>query len=76
MIVLPAGVGHRRLGGDGLKVIGVKREGKPFRSSTSGHGPFFGAEGRLVKAWRTESKDRPGSPSTLINTRIDHDLGG
>ncbi len=63
MLVLPAGVGHRRVGGDdGLKVIGayppgqshfdMKRRGRsipivPVPSTD----PFYGEDGPLVKMW-------------------------
>jgi uncharacterized protein YjlB len=63
MIVIPAGVGHRRIGGDdGLKVIGayprgqshydMKRQGSVMpRVALPETDPFFGADGPLVKAW-------------------------
>ena len=63
MLVLPAGVGHRRVGGDdGLRVIGayppgqshfdMKRRGRsipkvPLPSTY----PFYGDDGPLVKVW-------------------------
>ena len=64
MLVLPAGVGHRRVGGDdGLKVIGayprgqshydMKREGRAIpRVALPSTDPFYGSDGPLIKAWR------------------------
>ncbi len=65
MLVLPAGVGHRRLGGDdGLKVIGayprgqshfdMKRRGRVIPKVTlPSTDPFYGTAGPLLKIWRT-----------------------
>ena len=64
MLVLPAGVGHRRVGGDdGLKVIGayprgqshydMKRRGRAIpKVGLPSTDPFYGADGPLVRAWR------------------------
>jgi len=64
MLVLPAGVGHRRLGGDdGLKVIGayprgqshydMKRQGRGIpRVELPSTDPFFGIDGPLIKVWQ------------------------
>jgi uncharacterized protein YjlB len=66
MLVLPAGVGHRRQGADdGLKVIGayphgqshfdMKRRGRAIRRvSLPLTDPFYGEHGPLIKAWRRE----------------------
>jgi uncharacterized protein YjlB len=63
MLVLPAGVGHRRLGGDdGLKVIGayprgqshynMKRRGRAIpRVALPSADPFYGTDGPLIQAW-------------------------
>ena len=63
MVVLPAGVGHRRVGADdGLKVIGayprgqahfdMKRKGRRMpRAPLPATDPFYGAEGPLVRFW-------------------------
>ena len=65
MLVLPAGVGHRRLGGDdGLKVIGayprgqshydMKRQGRAIpRVAIAFGGSFLWPDGPLIKAWRS-----------------------
>jgi uncharacterized protein YjlB len=65
MLVLPAGVGHRRLGGDdGLKVIGtyppgqsrfdMKRRGRAApRVGLRWKDPFYGADRPLIEAWGT-----------------------
>lgn len=67
MLVLPAGVGHRRVGKDeGLKVIGayprgqshydIKRQGCAIpRVDLPSTDPFFGTDGPLMKAWQGES---------------------
>jgi uncharacterized protein YjlB len=64
MLVLPAGTGHRRVGGDdGLKVIGayprgqshydMKRRGRAVpQVALASADPFYGDDGPLVKAWR------------------------
>jgi uncharacterized protein YjlB len=64
MLVLPAGVGHRRLGGDdGLKVIGaypqgqshydMKRRGRAIpKVRLPSTDPFYGTDGPLVTAWQ------------------------
>jgi uncharacterized protein YjlB len=63
MLVLPAGVGHRRQGGDdGLKVIGayprgqshydMKRHGRAIpRVRFPSADPFYGTDGPLIKEW-------------------------
>jgi uncharacterized protein YjlB len=63
MVVLPAGVGHRRVGtDDGLKVIGayppgqahfdMKRKGRRRpRAPLPATDPLYGAEGPLVRFW-------------------------
>lgn len=63
MLVLPAGVGHRRVGrDDGLKVIGayprgqshfdMKRQGRAIpRVGLPSADPFYGVDGPLIKAW-------------------------
>lgn len=63
MVILPAGVGHRRVGDDkGLKVIGayprgqshydMKRKGRSVpKVELPSTDPFFGAGGPLVRAW-------------------------
>jgi uncharacterized protein YjlB len=72
MLVLPAGVGHRRLGSDdGLKVIGayprgqshydMKRRGRTVpRIALPSADPFYGNDGPLVRAWR----NRPATAIT------------
>jgi uncharacterized protein YjlB len=72
MLVLPAGVGHRRVGGDeGLKVIGayprgqshydMKRSGRSTpRVALPSADPFYGTDGPLVKAWRAVRASRGG----------------
>ena len=64
MLVLPAGVGHRRVGGDkGLKVIGayprgqshfdMKRKGRVIpKVRLPSEDPFYGADGPLIEAWQ------------------------
>ena len=70
MLIMPAGVGHRRVGpDDGLKVIGayprgqakydVKRKGRrapkvPLPKAD----PFFGEDGPLIRRWHPERIDR------------------
>jgi len=63
MLVLPAGVGHRRVGDDsGLKVIGayprgqshydMKRKGRRVPNvALLSTDPFYGADGPLMRAW-------------------------
>jgi uncharacterized protein YjlB len=65
MLVIPAGVGHRRLGTDDrLKVIGayprgqshydMKRRGRAIpRVALPSADPFYGPDGPLVQAWHT-----------------------
>jgi uncharacterized protein YjlB len=65
MLVLPAGVGHQRLGGDeGLKVIGayprgqshydMKRRGRAIpRVALPSADPFYGMDGPLIQAWHS-----------------------
>jgi uncharacterized protein YjlB len=72
MLVLPAGVGHRRLGSDdGLKVIGayprgqshydMKRRGRTVpRIALPSADPFYVNDGPLVRAWR----NRPATAIT------------
>jgi uncharacterized protein YjlB len=64
MLILPAGVGHRRVGDDdGLKVVGayprgqshydVKRKGRRVpRVALPPTDPFYGEGGPLIRAWR------------------------
>jgi len=64
MLILPAGVGHRRVGGDeGLKVIGAYPRGQShFDMKRKGHAapkvplpktdPFYGEDGPLRRLWR------------------------
>jgi uncharacterized protein YjlB len=63
MVILPAGVGHRRVGDDeGLKVVGayprgqshynMKRKGRVVpRVALPATDPFYGENGPLIKAW-------------------------
>src|SRR5690242_10477668 len=65
MLVLPAGVGHRRVGDDdGLKVIGayprgqshydMKRKGRRVpKVALPSTDPFYGDDGPLIRAWQT-----------------------
>jgi uncharacterized protein YjlB len=65
MVVLPAGVGHRRVGDDkGLKVVGayprgqshfdMKRKGQRVpKVALPSTDPFSGADGPLVRAWQS-----------------------
>lgn len=69
MLVIPAGVGHRRLGKDtGLKVIGAYPRGQShFDMKRTGRAiakvplpetdPFYGADGPVVRCWSTASFD-------------------
>jgi uncharacterized protein YjlB len=64
MLVLPAGVGHRRVGGDnGLKVIGayprgqshydMKRRGRAIPTvALPSADPYYGTDGPLLEAWQ------------------------
>ena len=64
MLIIPAGVGHRRVGEDtGLKVIGayppgqshfdMKRKGRRIPKVTLPESdPFYGLDGPLVRFWR------------------------
>ncbi len=74
MLVIPAGVGHQRVGGDdGVKVVGayprgqshydMKRQGRAIpRVALPSADPFYGTDGPLIKAWHTERAmpQRPG----------------
>jgi len=63
MLVIPAGVGHKRVGDDeGLKVIGgyprgqakfdMKRQGRAVpKVAVPETDPFFGADGPVVRVW-------------------------
>jgi uncharacterized protein YjlB len=65
MLVLPAGVGHRRIeDDDGLKAIGtyprgqshydMKHRGRVIPGvALPSADPFYGTEGPLIKTWRT-----------------------
>lgn len=69
MLVLPAGVGHRRIGDDeGLKVIGayprgqshfdMKRKGRATpKVRLPAKDPFYGPDGPLIRAWQAK-RDR------------------
>src|SRR5690348_14366944 len=64
MLVIPAGVGHRRLGeDDGLKVVGayprgqshydMKRRGRAIPGVVlPSADPFYGTDGPLIQAWQ------------------------
>ena len=64
LLILPAGVGHRRIGNEeGLQVIGAYPEGQAdYDLKRKGHAvprvplprtdPFFGEDGPLVRAWK------------------------
>ncbi len=68
MLVLPAGVGHRRVGGDeGLKAVGayprgqshydMKRQGRAIpRVTLPSTDPFCGTDGPLIEAWQTPNR--------------------
>jgi len=74
MLVLPAGVGHRRVGGDhGLKVIGAYPRGQShFDMKREGHtmprvrlpltDPFYGADGPLIRSWLPRKTASPRKP--------------
>jgi len=74
MLVLPAGVGHRRVGGDdGLKVIGAYPRGQSHYDMKKHGGavppvrlpsadPFYGADGPLIKAWNAAPAASLGVP--------------
>jgi uncharacterized protein YjlB len=63
MVVIPAGVGHRRVGPDeGLKVIGayprgqshynIKRKGRTIpKVALPATDPFYGSDGPLIRIW-------------------------
>lgn len=66
MIVLPAGVGHRRVSETDVKVVGayprgqshydMKREGRRIpRVALPATDPLLGPDGPLTKAWRRKS---------------------
>lgn len=69
MLILPAGVGHRRVGDDeGLKVIGayprgqshfdMKRTGRRVpRVALPSTDPFYGEDGPLIRAWQSPERD-------------------
>uniref|UniRef100_Q01R90 Cupin 2, conserved barrel domain protein n=1 Tax=Solibacter usitatus (strain Ellin6076) TaxID=234267 RepID=Q01R90_SOLUE len=70
MLVLPAGVGHRRVGESDVKVIGayppgqshydMKREGRRVPKVTlPATDPFYGAGGPLAAAWPVKAAARP-----------------
>jgi uncharacterized protein YjlB len=71
MLVLPAGVGHRRLGGDdGLQVIGayprgqshydMKSRGRAMpRVAMPSADPFYGMVGPLIQAWHIGRATHP-----------------
>ena len=76
MLVLPAGIGHRRVGkDDGLKVIGayprgqshydMKRRGRAIpRVGLPSADPFYGTDGPLIRAWHRVAVDtRKVSPT-------------
>lgn len=68
MLAIPAGVGHRRIGGDArLKVIGayppgqshrdMKRKGRAVpRVALPPTDPFYGKDGPLVRCWTKPTK--------------------
>jgi uncharacterized protein YjlB len=70
MLILPAGVGHRRVGsGNGLKVVGayprgqshydVKRKGRTIpKVALPRTDPFYGEEGPLIRAWKLQGRSR------------------
>jgi uncharacterized protein YjlB len=70
MLILPAGVGHRRVGDDdGLKVIGayphgqshydMKRKGRTIpKIPLPTTDPFFGKDGPLIRAWQPPGDKR------------------
>lgn len=69
MLIVPAGVGHRRVGGDdGLKVIGayprgqshydIRRKGRRVpKVALPFTDPFYGEDGPLIRAWRSPDGD-------------------
>jgi uncharacterized protein YjlB len=70
MLVLPAGIGHRRVGADdGLKVIGayprgqsdydMKRHGRAIpRVGLPATDPFYGTDGPLINAWQSVDRQK------------------
>lgn len=76
VIVLPAGVAHRRLSETHVKVVGayprrqshydMKREGRKVpRVALPAIDPLFGPEGLLVKAWQTRRGPSPHQSRSL-----------
>ena len=70
MIVLPAGVGHRRVSETDVKAVGayprgqshydMKRKGRKVpRVALPATDPLWGPEGPLVKAWQSEKRASP-----------------
>jgi|ERR1044071_7757193 uncharacterized protein YjlB len=69
MLILPAGVGHRRVGdAQGLKVIGayprgqshydMKRKGRRVpKVALPSTDPFYGEDGPLIRAWQSPEGD-------------------
>lgn len=69
MLVLPAGVGHRRVSASDVKVIGAYPRGQShYDMKRAGHrvpkvavpstDPFYGADGPLAAAWRVGNASR------------------
>lgn len=68
MVVIPAGVGHRRVGGhEGLKVIGAYPRGQSqFNMKRTGRAvprvplpktdPFYGDDGPLTRIWQQHTR--------------------
>jgi uncharacterized protein YjlB len=76
MLVLPAGVGHRRVSESQVEVVGayprgqshydMKRKGRRIpRVALPSTDPFYGPDGSLLKAWTVKAARAPRSPRFL-----------
>ena len=73
MVIIPAGVGHKRVGDDkGLKVIGayprgqsqydMKRKGRSIpKVPLPDTDPFYGQDGPFIRAWGGTAKKEPSA---------------
>jgi uncharacterized protein YjlB len=84
MLILPAGVGHRRVGSDdGLKVVGayprgqshydMKHKGRTIpKVALPVTDPFYGEEGPLIRAWILQRRSRSPEAAGARDPRADH----